>query len=160
MKPLSLSRLSMAVLATLLTLEPAAAETKTSSFDARVDVSATCSLGASDLRFPAVTTGNLTNVDASTSLSVTCSSGTPYQISMSEGANFNSTRRLAWGSSFISYGVFSDSSRSQSWMGATVVAGTGSGAAQQIPVYGRIFSGQSVPTTGSYADTIVATISY
>ena len=144
----------------ILSTASAQAETKTSSFDARVQVTASCSLTTADLSFPAVSTGNLANVDATSSINVTCSSGTPYQIALSDGANFNSTRRMAWGASYIAYEVFSDASRSQTWSSTSVVQGSGSGSTQQIPVYGRIFSGQSVPNTGSYADTIVATISY
>jgi spore coat protein U-like protein len=99
-------------------------------------------------------------VDATSSINVTCSSGTPYQISLSDGSNFNSTRRMAWGNSYIAYDLFSDSNRSQSWSSTAPVQGNGSGSTQQIPLYGRIFSGQAVPNTGSYADTIIATISY
>lgn len=154
------SRLFAAVCLASVGMNPVWADTKTSSFDARVQVSATCGLTSSDLGFPAVTTGNLSNVDTTSSLTVVCSSGTPYQIRLSEGANFNATRRMAWGSNFISYDIFSDSARTQSWSANSVVQGVGSGASQQVPVFGRIFSGQSVPNTGAYADTIVATISY
>ena len=36
----------------------------------------------------------------------------------------------------------------------------GSGTTQIHTVYGRIPAGQAVPNMGSYADTIVATVSY
>jgi spore coat protein U-like protein len=39
-------------------------------------------------------------------------------------------------------------------------SGTGNGGDQSFVVYGRIPSGQAVPYTGSYSDTIVATITY
>ncbi|CAM8654977.1 COG5430 Uncharacterized secreted protein [Burkholderiales bacterium] len=160
MPSMPIRSLSALLALALLTATSAQAETKTSSFDARVQVTATCSLTTADLSFPAITTGNLSNVDATSSINVTCSSGTPYQISLSDGSNFNSTRRMAWGSSYIAYDLFSDSNRSQSWSSTAIVQGNGSGSTQQIPLYGRIFSGQAVPNTGSYADTIIATISY
>jgi spore coat protein U-like protein len=40
------------------------------------------------------------------------------------------------------------------------VAGTGTGVVHSLTVYGQIPAGQSVTTTGSYTDTITATVTY
>jgi spore coat protein U-like protein len=37
---------------------------------------------------------------------------------------------------------------------------TGSGTAQAVTVYGRVFSGQTSVPTGSYSDTVAVTVSY
>ena len=145
----------------IASLAPAVqAETASSSFDARVEVVATCSISAADMTFNTITTGTTSAVDSASSVSVNCSNGAPYSVALSNGANFDTTRRMAWGGSYISYGLFSDTGRSQEWNGVSVVSATGTGAAKSHTVYGRIFAGQSVPNMGSYADTIVATVSY
>jgi len=150
----------MAVLATLLTLEPAAAETKTSSFQVGMNVSASCSLSASNLSFNTMPTGTTAGSDAATDISVSCSQGTPYQIGLSQGSHFSGGRRMSSGSSFVNYELYSDPSRTNVWSTTQVVSFTGNGSSQSHTIFGRIPGGQSVPTTGSYADTIVATISY
>ena len=160
MKKTFQTRLALTALATLLAQGAAQAETKTSSFDSRIQVNATCSISATDLTFDAITTGTTPNVDASSEISVDCSSGTPYQVALSNGANFDQTRRMAWGASYVGYGLFSNTTRTAAWDSTNTVTGTGTGALQTIPVYGRVFAGQNVTNTGSYADTIVATVTY
>jgi spore coat protein U-like protein len=58
--------------------------------------------------------------------------------------------------------MFHDAARSSRW-GNTYnldgVAGTGSGSAQTLNVYGRVAAGQLV-TPGTYTDTVIATITY
>jgi spore coat protein U-like protein len=141
-------------------ISTAQAETASSSFDSRVQVVATCSITAADLTFQTITTGTTSQIDSSSALSVNCSNGAPYSVSLSNGANFDSSRRMAWGGSYIAYALFTDASRSQEWNTSNTLASVGTGSTQEHTVYGRIPSGQSVPNMGSYADTIVATVSY
>jgi spore coat protein U-like protein len=145
----------------IASLAPAVqAETASSSFQVGVDVRATCSISAADMTFDGITTGTTSRNDAETNLSVNCSSGAPYEVALSNGDNFSGGRRLGSNGSFINYSLFKDNSRSAEWSIASPVLGTGNGANQIIPVFGRIPAGQSVPNMGSYADTIVATVSY
>ena len=132
----------------------------TASFDVSVQVLASCSISASNMSFASITTGTTTNTDATSTLTVNCSSGTPFTIALGNGANFTTSRRMAWGGSYISYALFQDNSRSLEWVGATTKSGTGSGVDQTFTIYGRIPSGQNVANTGSYGDTIIATITY
>ncbi len=67
------------------------------------------------------------------------------------------------GASTVGYQLYQDSAHSQVWgsttgAGANVYAGTGSGSAQSVSVYGLVPSANSTP--GSYSDTITATVSY
>ncbi|MEY2776943.1 MAG: hypothetical protein RLY30_1041 [Pseudomonadota bacterium] len=157
---LKFSRLSLALGIALLPLAHAQAETKTSSFQVGMAVTASCAINATNLSFSSMPTGTTSTSDASTDISVSCSQGTPYQIGLSQGNNFSGGRRLASGGSFVNYELYSDPSRSNAWTSTQVVSFTGNGSAQSHTIFGRIPAGQSVPTTGSYADTIVATISY
>lgn len=57
---------------------------------------------------------------------------------------------------------FSNSGRTTNWgntVGTDTVAGTGSGVAQTLTVYGQIPASQFV-RSGSYTDTVVATVTY
>jgi spore coat protein U-like protein len=125
-----------------------------------VQVLATCSISASNLSFSDITTGTTTNNDASSTLTVNCSSGTPYTVALDNGTNYSVGRRMASGASYINYVLYSDSTRSTQWNSTNTKTGTGSGSDQNLTVYGRIPSSQSVTNTGSYGDTVIATVSY
>ena len=60
----------------------------------------------------------------------------------------------------MDYSLFSDAARTVNWgqtPGTDTVAGTGTAAAQVITIYARLPA--QYPSPGSYADTIVATVS-
>ncbi|NBV88470.1 MAG: SCPU domain-containing protein [Betaproteobacteria bacterium] len=154
------SRLFAAVCLASVGMNPVWADTKTSSFQVGMSVSASCSLSASNLSFSNMPTGTTAGSDAATDITVTCSQGTPYQVSLSQGQNFSGMRRMLNGTSFINYELYSDPGRTNVWSTSQVVSFTGNGASQSHTVFGRVPAGQSVPNTGAYADTIVATISY
>ena len=62
----------------------------------------------------------------------------------------------------ITYGLYQDSGRTQPWgdsVGTNTAAGTGSGLTQTFTVYGRV-PAQNTPSPGTYADTVVVTVSY
>jgi spore coat protein U-like protein len=66
------------------------------------------------------------------------------------------------GSSLLNYKLFNNSGYTSNWgntVGTDTLAGTGTGAAQPLTVYGQIPAGQFV-RPGSYADTITATLTY
>lgn len=156
------NRITVALFTTaaMLSGHQAQAATASANFDVSIQVMATCSISASSMPFTSITTGTTTNTDASSTLTLNCSNGTPYAVALDNGTNFQGGRRLTNGSSFISYNLYSDSGRSTQWNSSNTKAGTGSGSDQSLTVYGRIPSGQSVLNTGTYVDTIVATVTY
>ena len=126
-------------------------------------VSATCSVSNAALGFASYSFD--TAADSLTNLDVNCTVGIGYTISLGAGGNpSGSVRRMAGpNGNLLSYGLFSNSSRTLPWgdgglMGGRV-SGTGTGASQMVPVYGRISAGQNVPA-GTYADTVVVTVDY
>ena len=139
---------------------PLWAASGTSSFDVSIQVLATCSISASNMTFSSITTGTTSNTDATSSLTVNCSNGTPYTIALGNGNNYSGGRRMTNGTTNINYYLYSDSGRSTQWNSASTQTGTGSGSDQSFTIYGRIPSGQSVPFTGAYSDTIIATVTY
>lgn len=66
------------------------------------------------------------------------------------------------GSSYLSYSLYSDSGRSTVWgnTAGTGKAYTGTGVSDTVTVYGAIAAGQNVPASTSYADVVVATITF
>jgi len=136
----------------------------TTAFTVSVTLSSSCSVSATPLNFG--TAGVLSaNVDATTNLSVACTYTTPYSVSLSAGAApgaTTSTRAMTQGSSEVFYSLFQNSARTVNWganVGVDTVAGTGTGSAQSIPVYGRV-SPQTTPTLGNYSDTVVVTVNF
>lgn len=122
-----------------------------------------CTITANPLDFGNV--GLLTSaIDATTTLEVQCSDGTPYNVGLNAGQNGGNVdaRRMVLGANAISYQLYRDSSRTQVW-GDTVdtdtVAGSGTGNPQSLTVYGRV-TVQPTPPAGNYNDTIVVTVTY
>lgn len=142
----------------------AQAGTATDDFQVSAEVIAACSISATDLDFgdynPVV--GNA--VDASSTVSVTCTNGAGYSIGLSGGGSGNAADRAmdhAVESATLDYGLFRDALRTQNWGDvADTVDGTGTGANQDHAVYGRVLASQSTALMGSYADTITATVTF
>lgn len=136
------------------------AQSKTANFDVSVQVLSTCAISASNMTFSSITTGTTSNTDATSSLTVNCSQDTPYTISLGTGKYYSGGRRMSNGTNNINYYLYSDSGRASEWDSTATQTGMGSGADQTMTIYGRIPSGQFVPLTGAYADTVIATITY
>ncbi|MDR6502022.1 spore coat protein U-like protein [Burkholderia ambifaria] len=125
-------------------------------------VDATCQITATPLAFGAYAG---TQTDATSTLSVTCSNTTPYNVGLdaglATGATVTSRAMTITGASLL-YSLFQDAGRTTNWgntVGTDTVAGTGTGSAQTLTVYGRVAAGQFV-TPGAYTDTITATVTY
>ncbi|MBV9576747.1 MAG: spore coat U domain-containing protein, partial [Gammaproteobacteria bacterium] len=133
-------------------------------------ISATCSISASTLGFGTYNPVLSANLDATTNVSVTCTSGSTYNVGLDAGTGTGATvanrlmTRTSGGTQTIAYSLYQDSGHSTVWgntVGTDTVSGTGSGSAQSITVYGRIFSTNSTSLPpASYSDTITATITY
>ncbi len=134
----------------------------TAQFSVTATIVKGCSTSATNLAF-----GNYTGaVNNSTStVSVNCTSGTPYTVGLSAGLASGATvttRKMQNGSALLNYGLFSNSGHTTNWGNTSAtnwVSGTGSGSAQGITVYGQIPAAQYV-TPGSYADTITVSVTY
>ncbi|MBR0667019.1 spore coat U domain-containing protein [Roseomonas hellenica] len=143
--------------------QPASAATATGTFQVTATVQATCLISANPLAFGTYTG---TQTDATTTLAVTCTNTTPYTVGLdagtATGATVTTRRMTGPASAFLNYALFSDSARTINWgntVGTNTVAGTGSGAAQTLTVYGRVPAAQFV-APGAYVDTITATITF
>jgi len=108
-------------------------------------------------------------LDGTGTVTVTCTSGDATNITLGQGANAaNGSTDAAplrqmkdSGTDVLSYALYQDSARTTAWgnTSATGVDETGTGAAQNVTVYGAVAAGQNVPA-GSYSDTVVATVTF
>jgi len=143
---------------------PASATTTvTTTFGVSATVQSTCLISATALAF-----GTYTGVvdNATSTVTVTCTNTTAYNVALSPGLFSGATvttRKMAGpSSSSLNYSLYSNSGMTTNWgqtSGTDTVAGTSLGVSQNIIVYGQIPASQYV-TPGSYADTITASIIY
>lgn len=147
----------------LLVAAAAQVNAETTTFQVLLEITESCTIDAADLDFGSeVRTTTSSELTGTGSVTVECSSGTPYEIGLSNGENFNSTRRMANGSNYVPYALYKDSGHSQAWLntGGDRVSGTGDADEQTINVYGVVAAGSLNVPQGAYSDTITATITY
>jgi spore coat protein U-like protein len=136
------------------------------TFSVTANVLSTCNtVTATTLAFGDYDSLSGSDKDTTSTISVTCTSGTSFSIKLNGGDNGTiSARNLKEdaGTDTLSYGLYTDSSRSTVWgdgVTGSDVTGTGTGSAVTETVYGRISGGQT-KNTGSYTDTITVTVDY
>ena len=153
----------LGIFALSLAPAPAEASTVTTTFAVTATVVATCLVSATPLAF-----GNYTGLvdPAASTVTVTCTNTTPYNVGLSAGLATGATvaNRSMTGpaSALLGYGLFTNAGHSSNWgltIGTDTVTGTGNGAAQPITVFGQIPASEFV-APGAYADTITATVTF
>jgi len=145
---------------------PAWALTATTTFNVTGSVVGVCMVSVPALSFGATIPAIISsNIDASMNMTVTCASGIPYSLALSAGGGSGASfaaRKLTSGANTMEYSLYTDTGRTTVWgdgtSGSITVNSTGTGAAQTIPVYGRI-TPQTV-VVGAYTDTITVTMTY
>lgn len=135
-------------------------------FTASATVPDNCAISvADDLDFGSVAGIINANHDQSSGITFTCTGRTAWNVSLNDGQNVSgSTRRMRLGAtgSYVTYELYRDPARTQRWgvtTGSDTVAGTGTGSAQNLTVYGRVPAPQTVPA-GSYNDVVTITVTY
>lgn len=149
----------------------ASAEDTAQSFEVSATVRGNCVIDPEPLAFGEYFPG-AGPVDAESTISVSCSNGTPYTLSLDYGTAPDGSaeaRRMSNGEKTLEYQLYVDAARTVPWAAGTpdgVVAGEGVGMGEDttraIPVFGRVLdtpSNQSVPE-GSYSDVITVTITF
>ena len=148
------------------------AATATANLDVTATVTGACTIFTAPVSFGNYNGGLYplgTPSDVTGSVTINCTNSAAATVTLSTGANAaaGSTpsvpiRRMAGpGVPKLSYDLYQDAARTTTFGGtaATGVVRTGTGADDVVSVYGRLPGGQSVPL-GSYADTVVATVTF
>ncbi len=138
---------------------------KNTTFDVTLTIIADCTIAASNLSFGGSQGVLATAVTANTSLNITCTNTTPYNVGLSAGTGTGSsgTTRYMSGTGgntgTVAFNLFQASGNTV-WgntQGTDTRSGTGTGVAQNITVYGQI-PAQATPAPDSYQSTITATV--
>ncbi|WP_241575730.1 spore coat U domain-containing protein [Rosenbergiella nectarea] len=163
----------------LFTTNSFAAGSATGSLQVKVNVQSSCVLNTATVGGTTATQalldfGTITHLAAdikantSTSgqgLTVLCSPNTAWSLNFDGGNNLSSSQRRmsdTTKSNYIAYNLYADSGYAKavpvnsSTTDATgaVFTGTGTGAAQNVIVYGKIPATGTIPVPGSYSDTV------
>ncbi len=165
----ALTRLRPAVLlpafaAVLLAAAPMVrAATTTTTFNVTATVLNSCSVTATDLAFGTYDPASVTDKQGASTITVTCTLGTAYDLGLNNGTNASgSTRRMASGSSRLNYQVYKDAGATQV-LGAVAnalgVTGVGTGVGVPTLIYGVIPKAQNV-NAGAYSDVITVSVDY
>jgi spore coat protein U-like protein len=131
-----------------------------------------CSVSSTGTAFGVYDTLSSSNRDVVGIISVTCTGniGDPvnYVIALSPGGGSFGSRTMQAGSPQLSYNLYSDGAHTAVWGdgtgGTSMVSDNyslpASSSTRQYTIYGRIPGGQSGAVAGSYADTVVITLTY
>jgi spore coat protein U-like protein len=150
-----------------LIASPAFGATASSNLGVSATVSANCTISTSSVAFGTVNTISGSNTDATGSISVTCTNGAGWSAAAAAGGGTGATfatRKMTAGANVLNYTLYTDSGRTSVWgdgtVSTSVLSNTGTGVAQSVNVYGRVFSGQTSAPAGSYSDTVAVTVTY
>lgn len=138
---------------------------KSANFDVTMRIIADCQIAANGIDF-GQTQGVLNQaVTGNSSINVTCTNTTPYNIGLSAGTGTGSTGTTRYlsgtgaNTGTVRFNLY-QAPGSGLWgntQGTDTVGGTGNGAQQTLTVYGEI-PAQSTPAPDSYKSTITATV--
>jgi len=149
----------------MFTVASAGAQAQSTTFNVTTSVGEACSVSATDLGFGAYDPLSATNTDATTTLDVTCTLTTTYDVGLDAGTGTGATttvRVMEFGANTLNYALYQEAGRTTIWgdtVGVDTVSGTGTGSAQSLTVYGRIPALQSA-TPGAYTDLITVTVTF
>ena len=138
---------------------------KTSTFDVTLKIIADCTIAATALDFGQSQGVLATAVNVNTTLNITCTNTTPYNIGLNAGTGTGSTTaaRLMSGTgantSTVAFNLF-QAAGTTNWgnaQGTDTKSGIGSGVSQVLTVYGNV-PAQATPQPDTYKSTITATV--
>ncbi|SDF61470.1 MULTISPECIES: spore coat U domain-containing protein [unclassified Duganella] len=138
---------------------------KTNNFDVTLKIVADCTIAANPLDFGQSQGVLNTAVNVNTTLQVTCTNTTPYNVGLNAGTGSGSTvaARLMSGTggntSTVAFNL-STTAGGSTWgntQGTDTLSGTGTGSVQNLTVYGAV-PAQTTPQPDVYKSTITATV--
>lgn len=143
----------------------AQATTATATFPVSATVLSTCLVAATPLLFGNYDPNSTADLDATNTVTVTCTSGASYDVGLDAGTGTGATvasRKMSFGTNVLNYTLYQDATRTTVWgntVGTDTVNATATAGSNIHTVYGRVPSGQNVPA-GAYTDNITVTVTY
>jgi spore coat protein U-like protein len=157
----------LAAAVALATSSVAGATTATGTFTVQATIASACLVSATLLNFGTYSPSAGAALTGNSTISVNCTSGTPYTttLNIGSGGGTFTTRTLLSGANTLNFNLYKDAAFTQVWGdGSTstfTVTGTGSGllVSNNTTVYGQIPISQDKPT-GVYTSLITVTVTY
>ncbi len=155
-----------ALVITALLSQPVGAATLTTTIPISVVAQSGCSITGTGVDFGTYSGGV---VSSTGSLSVNCTQNTPYHVTLDKGLNLTQGIRamtISTAADKLGYQLYKDAALTLQWgdsdyaatfVQGSSVAGTGTGSAQTLTIYGRMFS-QGTVVAGPYSDTVTVTV--
>jgi spore coat protein U-like protein len=129
-----------------------------------------CAVVAAPLTFGNYDPTGTINLDATTTIAVTCTLSAPFNIGLDAGTGSGATvdtrkmTRLVGGAQTLDYCLYQDSNHSTVWgntINTDTLASNGTGILQTFTVYGRVPNNQSTPApAAAYSDTVTVTLTF
>jgi spore coat protein U-like protein len=165
---LSVRNLSAPTLAlAALFAQPAFAQTSGANLETSAEITANCAVSTTPIDFGDVDVTTGAAVLGAGGISVVCTNGTDWSASADAGTGAGATlaiRQMSDGAETLNYVLYTEPTRTTIWgdgvTSTATIDGTGSGAAQNKVIYGRITASQTGVSAGSYADTVAVTVTY
>jgi spore coat protein U-like protein len=153
--------------ATFIFVAPSEAANVQTPFTVSATVQQVCAVSATNLGFGAYDASAGPANNATSTVTVTCTPSSTYTIALNAGTTSGGTvaaRLMSDGASHtLGYNLYSDSNHTTKWgdgtLSTSTVSGTADGTHQPYTVFGQVAAGQFVPS-GSYSDTVTATVTY
>jgi len=149
---------------------PVFADTEDSSMQVTAGIGKNCVIETTNISFGSYDPANVNAtdpLDATGSVTTTCTIGTAGEVLINYGANVavdTEDRRMVGTntSGYLGYEVYSNSDRSTIWSGdaESGVDITAAGVGEEMTVYARIPGGQTDAANDSYTDTLTVLVSY
>lgn len=158
----------IAALATvaIFTSQAASASTVGTTMPVTALVLNACAVVATPLVFGTLNQINGTPNDSQTTVVVTCTPGTNYDVGLDNGAHASGGVRYMTptiGSAQIPYALYSNATRTTAWgntVGTNTVAGTAGILPATLTVYGRV-AGNATPVVADvYTDLVTVTVTF
>jgi len=143
------------------------AATATTNLSVTASVANNCTISTTAVAFGAydpIVANATTDLDGTGGVTITCTKGATTTIGLDNGAHYLApSRRMTDGTDNLNYYLYKESGRTQEWKNSGADLLTPPVAPSKAPrtytVYGRVTAGQDVES-GSYADTVVATVNF
>lgn len=153
------------VLATAAAMPAAASSVGTTMPVTALTVTA-CAVAATPLAFGTLNQLNGSANDSQTTLVVTCTPGTTYDVGLDAGAHASGGVRHMTpvaGAASIPYVLYTTAGRTTTWgntVGTDTVNATATVTPTTLTVYGRVPAGTAPVAVGAYADLVTVTVTF
>ena len=145
------------------------------SLSVSADINASCTISTTDLSFSAydaIVANASQDLTETATISTNCTTGSigigdHPSFSRGRGPGSGTIRNMAneGSTSYLRYEIYADASHTIVWnysqvSMSSVASVTGTGASQDMTVYGKVFQNQKDAAAGSYTDTVLIGVYY